>query len=86
METLIRVREFIKETFLKKRDSFTLSDDVSLIESGIIDSLGILKVIVFIEKEFGFKAHEQDLIPDNFDNVKAIASFIDLNRQMFKLS
>lgn len=86
METINRVREFVKETFLKNKRSITLSDDLSLIESGIIDSLGILKVLGFIEKEFGFKTQEKDVIPDNFDNVKAIASFIDLNLPTVKLS
>ena len=57
MDTTIQIRDFIRDTFLKDKGDHAFSDDISLVESGIIDSLGILKVLVFIEQRFGFKVN-----------------------------
>jgi acyl carrier protein len=80
MDSKIQIRDFIKETFLKDKANAIFSDDASLIESGIIDSLGILKVLMFIEKTFGFKVDERDVVPEYFENVKALAAYVDRRR------
>lgn len=81
MDTKIKIRDFITDTFLKTKSSTNLSDDLSLVESGIIDSLGILKVLSFIEATFGFKVSEQDVVPEYFENVNALAAYVDQHRQ-----
>ena len=71
------IYNFITETFLSRNPSQDFSDDTSLIESGIIDSLGIIKTLDFIERQFGFKVPEQDVIPEYFDNIRTIASYVE---------
>ena len=83
---MIQIRNFISETFLKDKSGQAFSDDISLVESGIIDSLGILKVLIFIERNFGFKVQEQDVIPEYFENVKSIASYVERHRSAAKPS
>lgn len=77
MDTTIQIRDFIRETFLKNKSNQNLTDDVSLVESGIIDSLGILKVLMFIEKAFGLKIKEQDVVPEYFETITAIAAYVE---------
>ena len=52
-------------------------DDESLVESGLIDSLGIMKLVQFIETEFGIVVADAELTPDNFDTVPAICSLLE---------
>jgi acyl carrier protein len=77
MDSTIAIREFITTTFLKNNPSKIIPDDRSLIESGIVDSLGIVKMLDFIERHFGFKVPEQDVVPEYFDSIRTIASYIE---------
>ncbi|MFC1524395.1 acyl carrier protein [Thermodesulfobacteriota bacterium] len=53
-----------------------LSDSDSLLEHGIIDSVGIQDLVVFLESKYGISIEDDDLMPDNFDSLKAMASFV----------
>jgi acyl carrier protein len=53
-----------------------VSDDAALLRNGLIDSLGILEVVTFIENEFGIRVTDEDLMPENFSSVKSIAAFV----------
>lgn len=57
-------------------------EEESLVESGIIDSLGIMKLVDFIEKEFRVKVSDDDLVPENFETVDAIATLVGQRRAM----
>ncbi len=52
-------------------------DDDSLVESGIIDSLGIMKLVQFIESEFSIVIADAELTPDNFDTVDDIVKLLE---------
>lgn len=71
-----RIRAFVLEKFpqAKKR---ALTDDVMLLESGIIDSLGVLDVVQFLEEAFSIKIDDEDLVPENFRTLQAIVSFVE---------
>lgn len=58
-----------------------LSDEDSLLDSGAIDSLGILDVVAFLEQEFGISVEDDDLNPENFDNVSALARLVESRRE-----
>ena len=72
-----RIKEFILSNFLFTDDANAISNDVSLIGQGVIDSTGILEVIVFLETEFSIKISDEEMTPVNFDSIDAIAAFID---------
>ncbi len=72
-----RIKEFILSNFLFTDDANAISNDVSLIGQGVIDSTGILEVIVFLETEFSIKISDEEMTPGNFDSIDAIAAFID---------
>ncbi len=70
-----RVREFILESFYVS-DPAELTDDLSLIDSGLVDSTGMLEVILFIEGEYGFRVEDWETTPDNLETIGRIADFV----------
>lgn len=74
------VREFIIDNFLFG-DSEKLGEDASFLESGIIDSTGILEIINFLEATFGIIVEDQELIPENFDGLRKLFNFLSMKLQ-----
>lgn len=72
-ETII---EFIKKDLIRDIRNRTLEPEDNLIELGIIDSLGIQKLINFLEESYSVEIGDDELVPENFETVKAIASFM----------
>lgn len=68
------IRAYIQKNFLGPGK--TLGDDDPLFESGVIDSLGHLKLISFLEKEFSVSLSMDDLSWDNFDSVNKIVALV----------
>jgi acyl carrier protein len=77
------VRGFIVENFLYGQDD-NFSDEVSFLEKGIIDSTGVLELVTFIEDKFGIVVQDQELIPDNFDSLNRLSTFISKKVEALK--
>ena len=75
-DILDRVRGFVKENFLYMYDDFELGDEDRLLEKGVIDSMSIVEMISFIEKEFGVHAMEEEISDANFGSLSGIARFV----------
>jgi len=69
------LRQFIQENFLFGRE-LTVSDDDSLMEGGIVDSTGVLELIMFIETEFAITVEGDELVPENLDSIANLTRFI----------
>lgn len=80
MTTNEMVRDFLVETFLLTGNDVELQGDTSLLEEGIVDSTGVLDVILFVEQTFGISVADEDVVPDNFDSVNKIAAYVDRKR------
>jgi acyl carrier protein len=76
MKTEEKVRGFVLEHFYVS-DPTELTDDASLIETGFVDSMGYLDVILFLETEFGIAIEDRDLSPQNLETIARIAAFIE---------
>lgn len=70
------VRQFVIDTFLLGDASHMHSDDESFLETGTIDSTGVLEVILFLETRFGIKIEDRELIPANIDSVDNQVRFV----------
>lgn len=70
-----QIRSFIVTNFYVA-DPTKLASSASLLDSGIVDSTGVLEVITFIEETFGFKIADAEMIPDNLDSIDAINAFV----------
>ncbi|HEX5467807.1 MAG TPA: acyl carrier protein [Gaiellaceae bacterium] len=72
-----RIREFVVSELMWGGDPADLGEDTSLIDNGVIDSLGIVKLVLFLEREFGIKVRDEELSPATFDSISSIASFVE---------
>lgn len=75
-ESKARIRQFIITNFPLARNQVTLDDNESLVANGIIDSLGVLELVRFIEIEFDMAISEADLLPENFETVTNLVNFV----------
>jgi acyl carrier protein len=76
MQHKSEIRQFIVENFLYGKDDHTIGDDVSFLEKGIIDSTGILELVSFIEEKYNISVEDEELMPDNFDTLNNLSSFV----------
>lgn len=72
----VEVREFIVENFLFGEEDDALTDEASFLETGIIDSTGILELISFVEAQFGIQLRDEELVPDNLDSLRNVSRFV----------
>ena len=71
------VRQFLVEDVFYDKDLKDLGVDDSLLAKGLLDSLSILKTVTFCEEQFGITIPDEDVLPDNFESVKAIAQLVE---------
>ena len=70
------IRKFIEENFLFG-ETFTLKDSDSFLESGILDSTGILQLIAFLGEAYGVVVADEEVIPDNLDSIAKVAAYVE---------
>jgi acyl carrier protein len=75
-----RIRDYLSENFLFSDEGFNYEDDASFLELGIIDSFGFVELLAFVNEEFGITVADEELVPDNFDSVQKLTSFIGRKR------
>ena len=78
MDTRQTIRKFIRENFLKEDRQKNFHDGISFIDGGIIDSVGILELVAFLEETFGLRVEDEELIPENLDSVDQLVTFVEL--------
>jgi acyl carrier protein len=74
------IRRFIVHNLMMKKDETILSLDEPLLEKGIVDSWGIVELAEFLRKEFSIQVDDSDILPENFNDVKAIAALVRKNQ------
>ena len=75
------VRDFIVDNFLFGQDDGNLGDGDSLLQSGVIDSTGVLEIVVFLEEQFDIKVEDDELLPENLDSISNVAGFVERKKQ-----
>ncbi len=80
MEIESRIREFIARNLLFTDGGFAPGDDASLLDEGIVDSIGVLELVDFVSTEFGVDVGPDDITPENFDSVNRLAGYIRRKR------
>jgi len=70
-----QIRQFIFKSFplARKRN---ISDTSALLESGVLDSLGVLDVVAFLEQTYAITMADEELVPTNFQSIEQIAYFV----------
>ena len=77
-----RIQKFILENYLFSTDRSALGYDDSLLGRGIVDSTGMLEIIMFVEEQLGVTVKDEEMIPDNLDSVNRIAAFVESRRKV----
>lgn len=75
-----RVRRYIVEELNFTGPAHTLTDDLPLLEEGIVDSMGIFNIVGLLENSFGITVADEDLVPENFATIGSIARFVESRR------
>jgi acyl carrier protein len=69
------VREFVLSNFYVA-DQASVTDAMSLLDQGIIDSTGVLEVIGFIETTLGVTVEDHEMLPENLESIERIARYV----------
>jgi len=78
------IRQFIIENFYYGQDDASLTDDVSFLENGIIDSTGVLELVSFVQNRYAVRVTDDELVPANFDSLSKLAAYLDRKREAGK--
>jgi acyl carrier protein len=70
------LKEYILTEHLYMEKNRSLSNDESLLSRGVIDSIGLLQMVAFVEEQFKIKITPDDLVPENFETVNALKALI----------
>jgi len=75
------IRQFVIEKLARAKKINHIDDQDNLIENGIIDSLGVMQLVAYLEGTFAVKVKDEDIIPDYFESLDAISNYIERLRQ-----
>lgn len=78
-DTAQKVRAFLVDSFLLGDDD-GFANDESLLDSGIVDSTGVMEVVSFLEESFGIAVDDDELVAENLDSVDRLAAFVQRKR------
>ena len=76
------IKSFIVSEFVPDATIDQLDADYDLLDTGVVDSLGLLRLIGWVSEQFDLPIDEMDLSPDNFRSVNAIRDFVDAARSV----
>jgi acyl carrier protein len=68
-----RIKKFLVQQFPATRN---VGNEDPLLKNGLIDSLGILEVVTFLEREFSIVVSDEELLPENFESIRSLSKFV----------
>ena len=74
------IKQFLLQNFLFTSDESALGNSDSLMQKGVVDSTGILELIMHLEESYAIKVQDEEMLPSNLDSVDAIAAFVTSKR------
>lgn len=74
-----QIRQFILKNLYFVPDE-TLDDDSSFLDTGVVDSTGVMELVTFVQAEFGVTVEPREIVVDNFDSVSKLARFVRRKR------
>jgi len=70
------INDFISNELVRDPALLPLTDRASLLDSGILDSLSLLQLVVYLEERFGITVGDADLLPENFESIDSICAYL----------
>lgn len=81
MEIKEKIKSYIAQNLLFRNDGYQYPDDTSFLEEGIVDSQGVMELVLFVEEEFGITVEDDEITPDNFDSVSLLTAYISRKKE-----
>ena len=82
VETYVaEIKAFIVSNFLFGQEGNGITDDQSFLESGIVDSTGMLELVSFVEEKYGISIGDRELVPENLDSLRNISRLVERKLQ-----
>jgi acyl carrier protein len=76
MDVETQIRTYLSQFLLFSDDSVEYSDDDSFLESGIVDSMAVMELAMFVEETYNITVDDQEITPENFDSVNRLAKYV----------
>ena len=70
------VRQFIVDNFVFENGNGSFSNEDSFLETGLVDSMSIMTLVEFVKEKYAISIEDEELVPDHWDSVSRIASFV----------
>lgn len=71
-----QIKDYIAKNLLFSDNGFPYPDEASFLDEGIVDSVGVMELVAFVEEKFGIKVDDLEVTPDNFDSVSKLAAYV----------
>jgi acyl carrier protein len=75
IEVKNNIKKFVADYFIKD-SNFNWNDDTSLIEEGLIDSTGVMELVVFLETSFDIRIEDEEISPEYLDSINKLVAFV----------
>jgi acyl carrier protein len=76
MEIMATVRNYLQEDLAVDRPEASLGPAEDLVAQGLVDSVGIVKLIAFLESTFAIEIEDEDVLPENLGSLERIERFV----------
>ena len=71
-----KIKSFVSDYFIKD-SGIEIAEETSFLDKGIIDSTGVMELVSFLEETFGITMDDEEIIPDNFDSIEKLVTFVE---------
>lgn len=75
-EVISELRKYITENFLYARPDYFVAEEDHLLEKGVVDSMGMVELLTFLQDQFGVEPADDEITEDNFATLQRIAGFV----------
>ena len=76
MDTEAKIERYLLDEILMADARTNIDPDQSLISSGVLDSVALLRLILFLEEQFGINVGRDEVVPENFETINYMKAFI----------
>lgn len=70
-----KIRQFIVNNLYYAEDKY-IADEVSFLETGVVDSMGVMELVAFVQSEFGVEVAQAEVVVENFDSIRKLSEFV----------